>query len=260
MLTLATETRPGSCERHGPFKSRRVCGAVWSKCPTCAAEHEAEDLARVVQRAETNRAADWERRLHLSGLPERFLDRSLECYTANTPGQGRALAFAQRYADDFERVRESGRCGIFIGGVGTGKTHLAAGIGLRVLQQGRSVLYSTVLRAVRRVKDTWSRGAGETEGAAIAAFVAPDLLLLDEVGVQFGSETERLILFDVLNERYEQRRPTLLLSNLDVEGLRGFLGERVFDRLREDGGEVVVFDWPSHRGVLGQAARAEDRK
>ena len=81
-----------------------------------------------------------------------------------------------------------------------------------------------------------------------------DLLILDEVGVQFGSDTEKLILFDVLNERYEKRRPTLVLSNLSLPDVEQYLGERIFDRLREDGGEAVVFDWESHRGNVQEAA------
>ena len=69
--------------------------------------------------------------------------------------------------------------------------------------------------------------------------------------MQFGSDTEKLILFDVLNERYEKRRPTLLLSNLVVDDVQAYLGERIFDRLREDGGEAVAFDWESHRAKAG---------
>ena len=53
---------------------------------------------------------------------------------------------------------------------------------------------------------------------------------------------------DVLNERYEKRKPCLLLSNLAIDDVKAYLGERIFDRLREDGGEAVAFDWASHRG------------
>ncbi len=81
----------------------------------------------------------------------------------------------------------------------------------------------------------------------------PDLLILDEVGVQFGSDTEKLILFDVLNERYERRRPTILMTNLTLEEVADFLGDRIIDRLREDGGEFIPFDWESHRGKGGAA-------
>lgn len=75
----------------------------------------------------------------------------------------------------------------------------------------------------------------------------PDLLILDEVGVQFGSDTEKLMLFDILNERYERRHPTILMSNLPRDEVSAYLGERVFDRLREDGGEFISFTWESHR-------------
>ena len=112
------------------------------------------------------------------------------------------------------------------------------------------MLFTTVMRAIRSVKDTWGGGSGKSETQAIAALVYPDLLILDEVGVQFGSDTEKLILFDVLNERYEKRRPTLLLSNFGVDEVQAYLGDRIFDRLREDGGEAVPFDWESQRGKV----------
>jgi DNA replication protein DnaC len=54
-------------------------------------------------------------------------------------------------------------------------------------------------------------------------------------------------MFDVINRRYRDLHPTILLSNLDRDGLRAYLGERSFDRLRE-GGIVVPFDWESYRG------------
>ena len=51
----------------------------------------------------------------------------------------------------------------------------------------------------------------------------------------------------IVDARYERvRRPTILLSNLSKDELVGFLGERVFDRMREDGGKFVPFDWDSH--------------
>ena len=47
----------------------------------------------------------------------------------------------------------------------------------------------------------------------VAGFIRPDLLILDEVGVQFGSETEKMILFEIINGRYEQLKPTIVISN-----------------------------------------------
>jgi nucleoside-diphosphate-sugar epimerase len=46
-------------------------------------------------------------------------------------------------------------------------------------------------------------------------------------------------------------RPTLLASNCTKDELKGFLGDRIVDRLRENGGKVLIFDWPSRRGTHG---------
>jgi DNA replication protein DnaC len=242
-------TRTSNCGAHGDFESRNYIGRIWSRCPACAIEEAALEEDRQQELERERKQAAWLDRLESSCIPERFKDRSLKNFIAETPEQARALDFSSAYADGFDAVMRTGRSAMFVGGPGTGKTHLAAGIALRLMHRDkRTVLFTTVMRAIRRVKDTWTKGSSVSETQAIESLVYPDLLILDEVGVQFGSETEKLILFDVLNERYEKRKPCLLLSNLSVEDVRAYLGERIFDRLREDGGEAVPFDWASHRG------------
>ena len=194
------------------------------------------------------RRVEWERKVRDSGIPERFRTRTLDSFVADTDEKRRAMESATHYANNFDDVFKTGRSLLFLGKPGTGKTHLAAGIGLQIMERGYSVYFTTVMRALRRVKNTWSRSSVETETEAIDSLVYPGLLILDEVGVQFGSDTEKLILFDVLNARYEERLPTLLLSNHTLQEVKAFLGERIFDRLREDGGEVIAFTWESHRG------------
>lgn len=241
-------THTSACDTHGAYEARCYLGDVWTGCPTCAAEDTAREKAEADARARADAVARWQRKIGEAGIPERFRDRRLASYVATLPAQQRALDFATTYVDQFAEISKTGRSALFVGRPGTGKTHLAAGIGLEVMEcYGASVLFCSALRAIRRVKDTWRRDSRETETQAIAALAFPDLLILDEVGVQFGSDTEKMILFDVLNERYEKRRPTLLLSNLTKDEVQSYLGERVFDRLREDGGELITFDWTSHR-------------
>lgn len=248
-LHAEPKTKPAVCDTHGAYESRCFIGSIWSKCPTCGAETAAKERAEAETRERESRLQAWQRKIGDAGIPERFRDRSLPGFVVKTFAQGNALEFAQSYADNFDAALKTGRSALFLGKPGTGKTHLAVGIGMQIMQRdNRSVLFTTVMRAIRRVKDTWSRDSRESESEAIAALVFPDLLILDEVGVQFGSDTEKLILFDVLNERYEKRRPTLMLSNLGLDDVRAFLGDRIFDRLREDGGESIVFDWESYRG------------
>lgn len=247
-INAEIDTRIERCEKHGDFSSRRLFKSRWSGCPSCAADEKAIKQREAEEKAASDRFRAWQKRLGDAGIPERFHSRTLSSYVANSEGQKRALAFATDYAAKFDEVSATGRSAIFCGKPGTGKTHLAVGIGLDVMGQNKLVSFTTVQRMVRRVKDAWRKDAAESEGDVIDLLVQPDLLILDEIGVQFGTEFEKNLMFDVLNERYEKRRPTLLLSNLTVAEVRVFLGERVYDRLREDGGACVPFDWASHRG------------
>lgn len=244
----STEVRVVTCDKHGEYESRCLYGKIWSKCPACEAEakrqREDDERRRKAEVAQRR----WRSMVGSACIPERFQDRTLTNYEAKTEGQRHALEFANGFAQSFDGGN-GGRSAIFSGGVGTGKTHLAVGVALHVMDcYGLPAAFVTVQRLIRAVRDAWRRDSEASETEVIERFASPALLILDEVGVQAGSENERQILFDVLNERYEKRRSTLLLTNLNVDECRHFLGERVFDRMREDGGEFVVFDWASHRG------------
>ena len=246
-------TEERNCSEHGAYTSTNFMGEHWSECPYCMGirrDKEAKEQIERDKQAEIEREQRrWIAKIGSAAIPERFKDRTLESYKAKTTGQKKALAFAKEYAENFDKVLQTGRCAIFVGKPGTGKTHLAIGIALAVMQQKRSPLFVTVQRLIRRVKDSWHT-KNETESQVVEVYASPDLLILDEVGVQFGSEFEKQVLFDVLNTRYENRKPSILLSNIPREQLADYLGERVTDRLREDGGKMIGFDWNSYRKNL----------
>lgn len=238
------ETEERTCDTHGAYMAKKYRYG-WAGCMDCLEEAqrlENEERARQQQ-------ADWERArlqnlFNRAAIPPRFEDRSLDNYSTELDGQGKALRIAKQYADTFDE--NEGVSLIFCGGVGSGKTHLAIGIAKQIMQGYRSALFMSVMGAVRSIKETW-RDSDISEREALQNLIEPDLLILDEVGVQFGSDTEKLILFEIINGRYENRRSTILISNLAMDALTSYLGERVVDRLREGGGKLVVFDWPSYR-------------
>lgn len=242
---------PARCEKHGDFEARRFSNAfslppITTGCPMCAQERAAEDRAREIEqvrRAEQYRIAVLFGR---SGIPKRFQDRTLENFITTVPAQARTLAIARSFVDAFTRVE--GASLILCGKPGTGKTHIACGIAHAIIDGGKSAVFATVLSAIRHIKDTYRKDSERSESDAVNDFLASALLVLDEVGAQVGSEHEKLLLFEIINERYQRCLSTILISNLTQDELGVYLGDRVMDRFREDGG-IVAFDWDSHRGT-----------
>jgi DNA replication protein DnaC len=247
------ETVDRICETHGAFKARVLqsipgCKPFIGQCPTCSAERAAQRQAEEERHAQRERQNAVARLLDRANIPARFADRTFAGYAAETHGQKIALATCRSFANAWPDRLRSGGSLVLTGGPGTGKTHLAAAIGIHVMQEHlAAVAFGTVFAMLRHIKDTYRKDSERSEQDAINDLVRPDLLILDEVGVQTGSEHEKLLMFEVLNARYQELRPTILISNLTTDALEAFLGQRVMDRYRECG-HVVAFDWASHRG------------
>jgi len=180
--------------------------------------------------------------LHNAMVAPRFIDRSLGSYLAENAGQKKALSDARWF---IENAAQSVGL-IFLGNNGTGKNHLAAGIVKEFLTRGKTALMTEAVKVVRKIKESWRR-EGQTESEVIEVYTKIDLLVIDECGVQFGSDTERMYLTEIINDRYNACLSTILIGNLTIEKLTQVIGERVIDRFRE-GGKVTLFDWTSYRG------------
>ena len=222
-------------------------------CPTCKQElldeREAAETIRALEQASQRQRRYFEALVEGAAIPPRFQDRSFENHHPPTEAAKKIHTICKQYAEEFPTNRKLGRGLIFCGNAGTGKSHLACAIANFIIREHKlSAVFMKVAKAIRTVKDTYRSSADKTEQEAINWFKLPDLLILDEVGVQFGTEAEKYILFEIINERYEQLKPTLLLSNLALEALTQYTGERVIDRMKENGGRLLVFDWKSHRG------------
>ncbi len=252
MAPSKVRTESCICDTHGEYKSTILLapggGEIASPCFKCFEDLDRKRIAaELAQNRKEREDRAWKEKLRRAAIPERFSDRRLTTYVASCQKSQRALSVASAYAENFDDAMKTGSSLIFCGEVGTGKTHLAIGIAHEIMQSGKQAVFTSVMRAVRSVKETYSRNSEISEADAIESLVTPDLLILDEVGVQFGSDTEKLILFEIINGRYESMRPTIVISNLAAGALESFLGARAFDRLREGGGKLVVFDWASYR-------------
>ena len=126
---------------------------------------------------------------------------------------------------------------VVFGPPGVGKTSMILTMFTMVMSEGRvTARYVKVRNMIRALRDTWKPGSGTSEGKVLEGFTEPRLLLLDDVGVQAGSENERNLIYDVIAEREDQNKPTYITTNHDLgdpEGFKAFgmcVGTRVIDR------------------------------
>lgn len=237
------------CTKHGNYETRytQMMGRylVNDQCPTCIAEANAAKA--VEEQAEQKRqAAELLRRQRLdAGVSLRNIDVRFDDFFASSKEQIANLQAVQEFTS---AVATGGRGNIVMcGGVGTGKTMLASAAVNTLLAKGKRCRIIKLIDLIRELKDTWRRGSDINEIKLIKHYATLDLLVLDEVGLQFDSDTEKLFIFDVIDGRYQNMLPTILISNLDITGVKQAIGDRVVDRLREDGGKVLAFRGNSQR-------------
>ena len=230
------------CEKHKCDIETIGSGSMMMKfCPECAKEIPVDEIDKAKKKAKTQEEIN--KALDNAMLAPRFREKTLANYIAISPGQKNALSSAQWFIENWKQSAGM----ILIGKTGTGKNHIAAGIVNAMVAQGCSALCTEPIKIVRAIKESWRKDNDQTESEVMKLFLKPDLLVIDEIGVQFGSDTERMYLTEIINDRYNAIRPTIVCGNVTISELEQTIGMRAVDRLR-DGGKVVVFDWESYRG------------
>ena len=241
---IAMATR--HCAKHGHYPVRTMLALGRSieigSCPACIALADTERHGFESQMQQLAIDA----RLDRAGVPKRLRTRSFDNFEATTPEQKTARDVCVEYAKNFDAKLASGSVLILAGNTGTGKGHLAAAIAVSVLTNGNTAVFATAQEIVMLLRGSWGNRSEASELEILRMLCRVDLLVIDEVGVQFGSDAERNQLYAVIDGRYREQLPMILTTNLTPAKLFDVLGQRIFSRLREDG-KWLPFDWGDWR-------------
>ncbi|GAA4163912.1 IS21-like element helper ATPase IstB [Shinella granuli] len=109
---------------------------------------------------------------------------------------------------------------IALGPSGTGKTHVALGLGLAACQKGLSVGFTTAAALVSEMMEARDERRLLRFQKQMAAY---KLLIIDELGFVPLSKTGAELLFELISQRYE-RGATLITSNLPLDEWTETLG------------------------------------
>lgn len=146
---------------------------------------------------------------------------------------------------------------IALGPSGTGKTHIALGLGLSACQKGLSVGFVTAAALVHELMEA----RDERRLLRLQKqMVSHKLLIIDELGFVPLSKTGAELLFELISQRYE-RGSTLITSNLPFdEWTETFGSERLtgalLDRLTH---HVNILEMNGESYRLGQSKARQDK-
>ena len=213
----------GMC--HTPKQFNKQVGDIWinslclCKCQKAAYEREEAAWAKKTQDRERYR-----RRISC------FPVASMAEMTWDKDDNARPLIsqMCRRYCDNFADARKDGAGLLIYGGVGTGKSFLAACIANRLIDDG----YSVVFDNARGYADK----SFDDKEYFLDIITQTDLLILDDLGMERNTEFMRETVFQILDKRCQAGKPILVTTNLTNDQLKNpgsIEEERVFSRLLE---------------------------
>lgn len=118
---------------------------------------------------------------------------------------------------------EHGENVVILGPPGVGKTHLSVGLGLKAIEHGYRVFFTTAANMIAAL--TKALGEGRLE-EKIKTYTVPRLLIIDEIGYLPIEQAGANLFFQLISRRYE-KGPVILTSNQSFGSWGEVFGDRV---------------------------------
>ena len=147
------------------------------------------------------------------------------------------IKIAVQLAQDFCRavVDNQSADGLMLTGrAGHGKTYLACCIANILIRKNIATLFTVVPDLLDQIKSTYNKGEGQpdyNEKDLLDTAREVHVLILDDLGAHQYTEWAQGKLFTILNHRINFNLPTVITTNLSLEEMDKFIGERAASRI-----------------------------
>lgn len=190
----------------------------------CACESARVNAEKAAEEFRQKQAAK-QRRMNELYAVSLIGERQKECRFDNfqeNEGNSEALraskAFAERFNPEIKGL-------MLMGGLGVGKTHLAAAVANALIEKGYCVVFTSIVRILNAERE---------RPEILQKLTDADLLIIDDLGAErktgFGMEKA----YDVINERYNAKKPLMVTTNITFSEFKTseeINMKRIFDRI-----------------------------
>lgn len=141
---------------------------------------------------------------------------------------GEIYEYCKNYADDFSSKSGS----IFMyGATGLGKTHLSLAIAGKAIRKGYGVIYGSAQNLLTKLENERFGRATADDVAAEEAILECDLLIIDDLGAEFTTSFTVAAVYNIINTRILEGKPTIISSNLTLKELEDKYTQRITSRI-----------------------------
>lgn len=149
--------------------------------------------------------------------------------TGNSVSPREKMRFNYNFCRDYANNFSSNSPSLFlIGNTGLGKTMLSSCIAKQLLENGEDVFFGSLLKLLRELED---EHFGRKQGNTMDIICNTSLVILDDLGSEFKTNFTESALYEIINERLNKGRPTIISTNIPFPELNEKYNDRIISRL-----------------------------
>lgn len=135
--------------------------------------------------------------------------------------------YCKAYAEDFTTKSKNL---LMMGATGLGKTHLSLAIANRVLEKGYDVYYDSIQNIMDKLEKEHF-GRLPMQESIKEDILTCDLLIIDDLGVEFSTQFTVAELHNIINTRILRCLPTIISTNLELSDIEKQYSQRIASRI-----------------------------
>jgi DNA replication protein DnaC len=194
----------------------------------CTDIKNAQEAWSNYQRAKKARALE---KFEMSSImPPALKKATFDNYEPQNDTQEAAYRAILKFVIEFDAETEESL--IFYGPPGVGKSHLCAAAAKAIQEKGFDAIFVDLPQLYSKIKSTFRKDSDISEAELLETLKDADLLILDDIAAETGTEWRKEIFFQIVNSR--QGKPTLYTTNFTNKELHEIMDGRTYSRINNE--------------------------